>query len=699
MRRMHAGIALLVLAALGCPSPEKPKADKPSWIAEPQEAQQSSKFISAVGQGTTGPDEATRLQEAEHAARLQLAASVGGYVTEATRDFMVRHPNLVDSASAASEQFVQTVSAEVAGAILRQSLRHDTWRDAQTNGAFVLYRVPISMVNDKIVEKVRFTLGTVSPFTPNQEDAAVASLTLFLNDRLKERVAATARRGKEHTAELLGATPPEWLAVGRHPRYPEHEFMTAIGLGDRRDAAEDSARTELSTQIAVHLVDRFRSITSSRTENGFTHNVQSVRQDTFKFTENDLIATRIVDLWYDPVTDTYYALGVLDRETAGAVYHKRIADAVKSARGLFESATNYHKADHYKTALEQYLQAIVDSQEAVRRQVTAMVVQPARAAEFVAMTEGLSLTEIKAGLSRLVGELSLRKITGDRQWTAPGVPLKTPLVVGVSAGREATPLANVPLRFRFVGGRGSLQEELTTGADGTASCAVTQVEPDIDPAGSVRCSLDLARLAPDADISGIALPSATFNYVLRARANTLFALYVEEKGLNDMPAADDIVRSAVEEALTTAGYSLVERSKLLDASSPGAVSGDAEAPDVLRAFSGLAESLKGQGFMVVITGQARCELIDTVQTSVGKLYFVHAPVTLRVIDGSLPQEPVVLVANAVGKDAFTDNPTEAARRARVKAARLASQQLIAALNEKFGVTSPAAATDRSAEAH
>ena len=680
----HFKIALVFSLAVvlpGCVRFGQAQREKPPWVSMPEAAEESSKFISAVGMAAAGPSKEARLAVAEQEARAELARAVTDYVQHVLETFLQTHANFADPASTAAQEFTTAVSTEVPNALLRQSLHSDAWEDASAGTVYVLYRIPISMVNDRIGEKVTLTLRTVNPFPQGREGEVTDALRQFLNAQLKERVALAARREEPEAATARSLLSPAWLAFGRHDDYPSAKFMTAIGLGDDRLAAERSARVELASQVEVNAVNRLLSSAGTAGELGA--NLKAVRQEQFHFSETDLVAVQIVETWYDHVTDTYYAFGVVDRQMAGDLHGTQVRAAFKQGEELFQSARNHQKAGNHERALQEYAQALARMRGAVKFQLAAMVVDPARADEFLALARGVTpLQEIKNKMAEVLAAFSLLADSGDGQWTPPGVPLRKPLVVKVVAGREARPLPDIPVRFRFVGGKGELQQLAKTAADGRASCEVQRVDAAAETVGAIQCGVALDELAAGADFSGITPPSLTFKYVLRTRENTQFAVYVDERTLSDKVTVGHLVRDAVCASLAEAQFGVVDDAKL-----PARVvklTGDSAEADVLAAFASLNEDLAGKGFLLIVVGDVRCRLVETTKTSRGDLHYVEARAVLRVIDPALSPQATVLVLTASRPEARTGDPEEAAWGAREKVAKLTAQKLTDALKERFG---------------
>ncbi|MBM4082755.1 MAG: hypothetical protein FJ278_23820, partial [Planctomycetes bacterium] len=135
-----------------------------------------------------------------------------------------------------------------------------------------------------------------------------------------------AVRGPKSPAGERAAT-PEWVATGKHSRYPEGAFLSAVGAaastGKRADdsaRADENARAELAKTIRVSVQSTFTDIMRS----ALTHTGQGPKGKSEQFTEYlarseiklQLEHAQVADRYYDREEKTYYALAVLDRQRA-----------------------------------------------------------------------------------------------------------------------------------------------------------------------------------------------------------------------------------------------------------------------------------------------------------------------------------------------------------------------------------------------
>jgi len=671
--------SLLIVWGGGCMGLGPEAGRRPPWTAAPQVAEKAPQFVSAVGVGRGGPDEGANRALADERARERLAGRLSAYVTDALAGFVKEHRGYADPEGSATRAFVRAVSAEVANAVLRQAEPEAAWEDAKQGAVYVLYRVPVASLNQMTLERAAVTARRINPFGPS-EQAALESLRRFLELRLRARIAAAALGPTRRNIDPLAAPPPKWCATGQHPDYPPGDYMSAIGLGEQQQAARDNALAELAAAVEARMSAPAPSGTGSPAEAALLRDLALMGTEALRFTATELVAARVVEVWYDPVVEFYYALGVLDRREAAQAYSQRAVKAAREAAELLASGRNHQKAENYIPALQAYLQALRSVQQERKWQMAAVAVQAEGSAQPPAPAQGPTLFEVRARLNGLLGELSLRKVAGDKQWGALGRPLRHPLTVEACAGQKKVLLGGLPLRFEPLGPGGESAQLLTTDEHGRAYCVVRHPEAS---GGAVTCSIALERLAPGVDLRGVQAPAVTFRFLVRERQNTSFAVCIVEKGLQDLPAPEGIVQTAIRRALREAGYEVVDDALLPPPAAIEKALEDGGAAAVGRLLSGVKGRLEGERYLVVVTGRVQCRLLETTQTSFGKLYIVASTASICVTDVEQLDEPPVLELTAEGKDAFTGNPAEAARRARLKAADRISHKLVAELNQRL----------------
>ena len=675
MRIVALAVGLALIAALaGCTGLlGGGEAATPAWVQAPDVVGDQGKFLTARGQAAAGVQDA--LKQADEAARNQLASVLSEYTQTTARAFLTAD-GVADSPLAGP--FTNTLSAEVSSAILRASISRDTWADAD-GAPHVLYRVPIALVDDKIVEGALQTAATANPFGKDPEQVA-AEVEKFLQSRLTERLKVAARTQAPAPQVPAPERTPAWLEADRHAGYPSDKFLSAIGLGADEQAAGGSARSELAASIDARMQGQLRALIAEPSSGAVDTEVQHLGPGSLHFDATDLVAIRIAERWHDSVTDTYYVLAVLDRAAAVPLYRERLSEAQSKAHDLTAQAQDDRKADKYAASLVDYLDALSAATSALRMQLAALAVAPEEeAAELRGLSTQPLVAEAKAGLGALLEQISLTAVSGDDQWVPPGGAPRAPLVVQAAAGPGKVPLPGVPLRLAILGAEKPVPAR--TDEAGTARCTIAGPLPIGPRRGTIAVTLDLAQLAGGADLTGLRPPQVDFHYALRSRANTTLAVYFYDA---DSGAAAAPVTLQLRGALIGAGWQVMDEARVAQNVRAGKPDPDAAPADAVDA-AGLREGMARTQSLLSVVGRLNTHLVDTVKVTGGDLKIVNTDYSLDLVDAEAAEAPhTIMTAEGKGQGAYTDDEVEAGARATADAADAITKRVLSELAARFG---------------
>jgi hypothetical protein len=419
-------------------------------------------------------------------------------------------------------------------------------------------------------------------------------------------------------------------------------------------------------------------------ESALAENLRWLEPSTLSFSADNLVAARTAEAWHDPITDTHYALGVLDRTRASQTYGHRIRQARERSESLHASGLNHRKADNHAASLKDHLDAFVAAQEAVECQLKGIVVAPIdESPNFEGMVAEPILSQIGSDLELLLKSITIAKIAGDAQWMPPGAPPKEPLEIKVIAGEPPHGVSQLPVQLRM-GYDGEVIGRALTDAEGAVRWRVNRAPPADSSRPAIVAELDLAAWAPTGNLRRLSVPQAAFTYVLRSRENTLLALHIREDTDEGAEPAQSLAE-ALREALTAEGFRLVAESDVSEHFETASLTADSSDGEVLGAYATLRQSLGPGRFLLVVVGEVRSRLVEATQTATGKLYIVYCPFEIRVLDSeSSNAQQAILTVSGTGKDAYLEKEVEARRRARIDAAAEAAVQLLAGLRQKLG---------------
>jgi hypothetical protein len=678
--------AVLTAALLGCRlfAPAAPAAE-PDWVVARDRPAQSIRFISVVGTAIVGRDPEAAMAQADRQARQRLANAVADYTRTAAAEFLEYRVGSPAAGSPEAADFADALAAEVSADILRQSTRQDSW-EGPSGSAHVFYRLPVATVDAKLPEKMRYALARFNPQGDDPENAP-ALMQDFLARRLRERLAESAR-----SRPVAPEMPPErrvplWLEAGRHEDYPPERYITGIGVGQDPLSAEVSARRELVSEIQSRLASILRALNRPGAEGVLVANVRAVGSVPASFAEEQLPAIQPVATWHDAVTETCYALAVLDRTVASVVYPQRIGRALEQHASLSASGRNQQDAENYAASLRDSLDALRAARAALELQLQALALAPEADAGKLGETVSEPIVErATADVKSLLSQMTLEKTDGDDQWTAPGVPPPRPLQVRLTAGREGRPVPGLPVRLVPEPEGEALAAAAVTDEGGVAQWHLSRPPAAGNPFSTIVAELDLAQLVSGLETDRLTRPSVTFRCIVRSHANASFAVFIREA----MPDGRFVASPWTErlrEAMATEHYQLLPESEVAEHANARAVPGEPTENDVLAAFAGLRASIEPGRFLALVFGTVQTQLVETVPTTEGELYMVHCQYAVRVLDPDLPQgRRTMLRISGTGSGAYAGDQREAIRRARADAAATACAQLIGGLRERLGAT-------------
>ncbi len=147
--------------------------------------------------------------------------------------------------------------------------------------------------------------------------------------------------------------PPDWVH-SENPRYPRERYLTGVGYGDSRKAAEDEAYAAISKIFQASIKSKTREWeeylqSSSKGKDSKARDQTSrkifVDQLTQVSTDKVLENVSIAEVWVDTRSHRTYALALMDRSHTATVIRGRIEELDRQARALFEATTKTDLSD------------------------------------------------------------------------------------------------------------------------------------------------------------------------------------------------------------------------------------------------------------------------------------------------------------------------------------------------------------------
>jgi len=675
------GLACALLGNWGCQADWMPRGERPGWVDEPAAPEGQGRFLSAVAAAEPGADPEIATAQAELGARDGLRQAISDYTRSAVAGFLAANRQYPPASSPLCAELADILRTEVPANILRLAMRNETWL-APDGRVYVLYRVPLAVVNAEVSQRAREALLYVNPFGAEAEQAVV-ELDGYLEALLSERLKAATRTRPRSEETPPDEQTPAWLESGRHEDYPADRFHSAIGWGRDLPAAEASARAELSFRLSAQTDRLLAKLPNMAAAAPLTASLQWLEPNALGFTDDDLAIVRIAERWYDPVMSIHYALGVLNPSTAVLILRRRITEARDQADGLLASARNHQRAENYAASLREYGEAAAAAAEAATLQVKAITIAPRAADEVMGLLPDSLLDQACRGLGSLLSAFRLERVNDDLHWVRPGFPPGEPFGVKLVAGDPAKPADEVSVRF-VLRDTGQVLGQATTDEAGVARWTMDSALPPEPCSGVILAQVDVETAGLSIRTAALTVPQVEFDYVLRSKANTTLVLYLQERTEGGRSLAAPVA-SALEEALAAEGFRLASREHVLKYVGATELPADLVDEAVLSAFAPLRTALGPGRCPLIVLGEFRPHVAETSQVQDGDLYFALCPWRLRALDLELPADrQTVLDVSDTAAAAYLGDRGEALKRARAEAQAQATARLLSELRARLG---------------
>jgi TolB-like protein len=308
--------------------------------------------------------------------------------------------------------------------------------------------------------------------------------------------------------------PPDWVLGKGHPRFPQGRYLIGIGISDENSvSANESARSNLAKNLKVKIHSTMVDV--STTEQTYVESVIETEVDTV------LEGVEIKDGWLDPNKGVYYSLAIVERSLAASTIQDRIRKIESVLKRNLNEGTEAENEADVINALSHYLSGYQK----------APTLTPLKSALYVITrspensgSQNISASEFKSRIKGIVHNLNLATISGDRQVVKTQKGVAEPLVAKVyllKAGSQV-PVSNIPVVFNYEAGRGELEQEKTSGPDGTVQTTIHKISSYEESNHVIAVKLDYSRVRSNFNgdfvekfLSPLKNKRATFNYAIQ----------------------------------------------------------------------------------------------------------------------------------------------------------------------------------------
>jgi TolB-like protein len=322
------------------------------------------------------------------------------------------------------------------------------------------------------------------------------------------------QKEEEKLKPKLLVNPPDWVLLKGHPQYPQSQYLVGVGTSEMGPSqAGDAARAKVAQNLKINISSTMVDISTT----------EKIHIERIIKTEVDAVleGVEIKAAWPDQSNGVYYALAVVEKNKAAFSIREKI-NKIESAllRNLHEGSEAENRADVI-SALSNYLSGYQK----------APMLPPLKNAYYIitsseegSVSQNISAGEFESRLKRIVQNLYLTTVSGDRQIVKTKKGVTEPLVAKVFllTQNKEVPVFNVPVIFKYEKGEGELEKEKTSGPDGTIQTRVHKISSDKEANHVIDVKLDYISILSKVNgdfaeklLSPLKTKKATFNYMVQ----------------------------------------------------------------------------------------------------------------------------------------------------------------------------------------
>jgi hypothetical protein len=339
-----------------------------------------------------------------------------------------------------------------------------------------------------------------------------------------------------------GDSLPDWVDSPReHPRCSRREALCAVGIATGegeapRELARKRAIEQIVSSILVSVQSTIDVDTTSRRTSDDVFWTDEVRERIRVTTQQeDLPGVEVVERWVNPGRREVYVLVRVPRDLLMDRWLPGVGAAIAEAESFLTTADEFSTRDPGRAihnTLEAYRVVSGAYGDAVKANVVGRDSPWAGDARRAFGHASQLLADTSARLARLVGGVSILKLSGDGQPGSVRGDLRDPLQVRLEFrdhDGKLRPLVNVPVRFAPAtpGAATILADSSTTDSAGEITCRVTDLNATGLASNEIAVQPGFRSVAPD--LSDRHVPAVSFTYHLPTAAQTTVVVALEER--------------------------------------------------------------------------------------------------------------------------------------------------------------------------
>ena len=242
---------------------------------------------------------------------------------------------------------------------------------------------------------------------------------------------------------LTGNNEPKWFLNSTLKGYPSSEFYIGVGSGLSFKKALEEAQSIIAGQLEVSIKSTIRSNIISIEENGDNDFKDSFSQNTESFINLSINGIEVIES--DKSKLTHYVFAVLNKQ--------KYSNGLKvELDGLMNSMISYQKSGKFAlqenkifTSIQHYmdLQEILPVFTSKKSFYNSISMKP-----YIDNPD-LSLDVVQPEIGKIISDIKIEVVSGNRQSATSGRPLPNPIIVNCYHKKTSSPLSDMPLIAKY----------------------------------------------------------------------------------------------------------------------------------------------------------------------------------------------------------------------------------------------------------
>ena len=344
---------------------------------------------------------------------------------------------------------------------------------------------------------------------------------------------------------------PEWAVTHKHGQYPADVYILGVGYGTGEKAGETArrlAQSDVAAQVRVRVQTEVKNVQQTYELNQNQEAYAEFKIRSTSIVDEQLTGAEIAETSVDSSSGIAYALAVLNKENFVSTISAELSSGWSQAGELHAAAEKFIRQGKVLEAIQDLIEARSIVTTLLPKQALHDAVARAQFTGPPALGPAATTSEIRSALAMV----RIEKKSGDKQRGKIGEKFPEPFVVQVTLNVDGKPIPAAGVAVAFLNAPGEILGEVVSDANGVASFS-PRARGTIGSKVRSRLSLSSVEKEFSANLNS---SSVEFECALLG-ADVAFALKI------DMPpsSVSVVLRSLVSDALTRAGYQVVDMSR------------------------------------------------------------------------------------------------------------------------------------------